>query len=195
MMRESSCGCIAIRRSECMRNVTLFIAMSLDGYIADGNGNVDWLQGQVNGQDDMESYTTFIKDVDTVVMGWNTYHQVRFDLSPDIWMYEDLKSYVITHRQLGDEKNIFFKHQDVGEVVKELREEEGKGIWICGGAGIIQPLIQQHLIDVYHISIIPTILGKGIRLFEQFDKEIPLQLLETRNYNGIVDVIYKEREK
>lgn len=178
-----------------MRNVTLFIAMSLDGYIADGNGNVDWLQGQVNGQDDMESYTTFIKDVDTVVMGWNTYHQVRFDLSPDIWMYEDLKSYVITHRQLDDEKNIFFKHQDVGEVVKELREEEGKGIWICGGAGIIQPLIQQHLIDVYHISIIPTILGKGIRLFEQFDKEIPLQLLETRNYNGIVDVIYKEREK
>lgn len=176
-----------------MRNVTLFIAMSLDGYIADENGHVNWLQGQVNGQDDMESYTTFIKDIDTVVMGWNTYHQVRFDLSPDTWMYEDLKSYVITHRKLEDEKNMFFRHQDVGEVVKELRQEEGKGIWICGGAGIIQPLIQQHLIDVYHISIIPTILGKGIHLFEQFDKEMPLQLVETRNYNGIVDVIYKER--
>ena len=65
-----------------MRKVTLFIAMSLDGYIADRNGSVDWLAGQEPDYDDMESYHEFIKDIDTVVMGWNTYHQVATELSP-----------------------------------------------------------------------------------------------------------------
>lgn len=59
-----------------MRNVTLFIAMSLDGYIAKKDGSVDWLQGQETEQDDMVSYQEFIQDVDTVIMGWNTYHQI-----------------------------------------------------------------------------------------------------------------------
>ena len=59
-----------------MRDVTLFIAMSLDGYAADAEGGVDWLQGQASGRDDMSSYHGFIKGVDTVVMGWNTYHQI-----------------------------------------------------------------------------------------------------------------------
>ena len=58
-----------------MRNVTLFIAMSLDGYIAKKDGSVDWLQGQETEQDDMVSYQEFIQDVDTVIMGWNTFHQ------------------------------------------------------------------------------------------------------------------------
>ena len=52
-----------------MRNVALFIAMSLDGYIAKKDGSVDWLQGQETGQNDMVSYQKFIQDIDTVIMG------------------------------------------------------------------------------------------------------------------------------
>lgn len=59
-----------------MKKVILFIAMSLDGYIADKNGNVDWLQGQGGESEDIDSYSEFIKDVDTVIMGWNTYNQI-----------------------------------------------------------------------------------------------------------------------
>ncbi len=59
-----------------MRKIVLFIAMSLDGYIADRNGNVDWLNGQNEKEETMDVYSDFIKDVDTVVMGWNTYYQV-----------------------------------------------------------------------------------------------------------------------
>ena len=81
-----------------MRDVVLFIAMSLDGYIADKNGGVGWLSGQGDADEPMDSYGTFIKDVDTVVMGWNTYHQVVTELSPGQWVYEGLKTYVITHR-------------------------------------------------------------------------------------------------
>lgn len=83
-----------------MRNVVLFIAMSLDGYIADGNGRVDWLMGQDEDAETADSYMDFVKTIDTVIMGWKTYHQVTTELSPGEWVYENLQSYVITHRGL-----------------------------------------------------------------------------------------------
>ena len=70
-----------------MRDTTLFIAMSLDGYIADKDGKVDWLSGHTPDADDMTSYSEFIKDIDTVVMGYNTYHQIVTELSPGDWPY------------------------------------------------------------------------------------------------------------
>lgn len=176
-----------------MRKVILFIAMSLDGYIAGQNGNINWLNGQDPDGQDMMSYDVFIKDIDTVIMGWNTYHQIVTELSPDRWMYEDLTSYVVTHRQLPDTDHINFVHEDVCQLVKFLRQKSGKDIWICGGAGVIQPLIQKGLIDRYHISIIPTILGDGIRLFEVVDREIKLKLVASQSYHGITDVIYENR--
>ena len=65
-----------------MKKVTVFIAMSLDGYIADSRGGVDWLAGQGNDDDSVDSYSEFVKEIDTVVMGWNTYHQIVTELSP-----------------------------------------------------------------------------------------------------------------
>ena len=58
-----------------MRRVSLFIAMSLDGYIADSNGKVDWLEGQGSNNENIDTYSEFVKDIDTILMGWNTYHQ------------------------------------------------------------------------------------------------------------------------
>lgn len=176
-----------------MRNVSLFIAMSLDGYIAGADGNVDWLQGQESGRDDMTSYYEFSKTIDTVVMGWNTYYQVSAELSPEKWMYDDLKSYVITHREIPDKENIRFVNEDVSTLVKSLTKGTGKDIWICGGASIIQPLIRDNLIDLYYISIIPVILGNGIRLFERADAGLALKLIKSHSYNGITDVIYERR--
>ena len=91
-----------------MRKVVLFIAMSLDGYIADRNGQVDWLKGQDEHAEVLDTYSVFIKDVDTVVMGWNTYHQIKSELSPDEWVYSGLTSYVITHRPLPSSEQIIF---------------------------------------------------------------------------------------
>ena len=59
-----------------MRKIVLFIAMSLDGYIADIDGKVDWLAGQDNDVESDDSYTDFVKTVDTVIMGWTTYRQI-----------------------------------------------------------------------------------------------------------------------
>lgn len=175
-----------------MRKIVLFIAMSLDGYIADKDGNVDWLEGEDKDAETLDSYSSFIKDVDSVIMGWNTYNQIETELSPGDWVYKDLTSYVITHRKEKSTDNIIFTDKDPRELLKELQETDGKNIWICGGANLANQLIEEDLIDEYYTSIIPTILGSGIRLFDA-NREIKLKLVMTKSYNGITDLVYTRR--
>ena len=176
-----------------MRKVTLFIAMSLDGYIADKDGGVDWLNGQEEDGENMDTYSEFIKTIDTIIMGWNTYHQVITELSPEEWVYPEQISYVITHREIPSTERIHFTSESPCDLVKRLREEEGNGIWICGGANIVRQLMETDLIDTLHISVIPTLLGDGVRLFGPLEKEQKLRLVKTQSYNGITDLVYEKR--
>lgn len=176
-----------------MRKISLFIAMSLDGYIADSRGGVDWLAGQENDQENIDVYSDFVKDIDTVLMGWNTYHQIVTELSPDKWVYDDFTTYVVTHNKHTSSDKIYFTGESPAELVKKLREGNGKDVWICGGANLIQQLVREDLIDCYYITVIPTILGSGIRLFEYTKHEIKLRLLSIQSYNGMTDLIYTRR--
>ena len=74
-----------------------------------------------------------------------------------------------------------------------MKEEEGKDIWICGGADIVRQIMEKDLIDIYRISVIPTILGEGVRLFPDKGQEIRLNLEMVRNSNGITELIYRKR--
>ena len=78
-------------------------------------------------------------------------------------------------------------------MIKDLKEENGENIWICGGAGIANQLIKCDLIDVYHITVIPIILGDGIRLFSDENKLINLNLMSTDVTNGMVELVYKRK--
>ncbi len=187
-----------------MKKVVLYIAMSLDGFIADADGNVSWLVGQDEAAETEDTYSEFVRDVDTVVMGWNTYHQIVTELSPEKWVYGDLTSYVITHRSVDHadlDADIRFVQEDPCSLIRRLREEKDdvnteKAIWICGGAAVIQPLVQEDLIDEYDISVIPTVLGSGIRLFKEREREagqIPLWLVRTKITNGIAEMVYRRR--
>lgn len=71
--------------------------------------------------------------------------------------------------------------------------EKGKGIWICGGASIVQQLVKKDLIDRYYITVIPTLLGSGIRLFENAENQIQLKLTDVQAYNSMVELIYVRR--
>lgn len=175
-----------------MKKVSLFIAMSLDGYIADSDGSVNWLTGQGD-DDNIDTYSEFVKDIDTVVMGFNTYHQIVTDLSPDEWVYQEFTTYVVTHNLKPSSDKIYFTNESPVALVKKIREENGKGIWICGGADIIQQLVKEDLIDEYYITVIPTIIGSGIRLFGNSNHEIKLKLIKTQSYNGMVDLVYIRR--
>ena len=176
-----------------MRKISLFIAMSLDGYIADRKGGVDWLKGQGNEDESIDSYSEFVKNIDTILMGWNTYQQIVTELSPKEWVYHDFITYVITHHEHSSSEKIRFVNVDPADLVKRLKEENGKDIWICGGANLVGQLVSEDLIDYYHITVIPTLLGSGIRLFENGRYEIKLKLLHTQSYNGMTELIYTRR--
>lgn len=176
-----------------MRKISLFIAMSLDGYIADSRGGVDWLKGQGCDNENIDAYSEFVKNIDTIIMGWNTYYQVVIELSPQEWVYNDFTTYVITHKEHASSEKIRFVNIDPVDLAQRLKAETGKDIWVCGGANIVQQFVNENLIDCYYITVIPTLLGAGIRLFENGRHEIKLKLLRTQSYNGMTDLIYIRR--
>ena len=183
-----------------MRKTVLYIGMSLDGYIADARGGVGWMTGQNETEkteetaENGDSYERFIKTVDTVLMGWNTYHQVTTELSAGKWVYEGLTTWVITHRteQSAEaaKSPILFTDRSPCDLVKRLKKEEGKNIWICGGADIVRQLMEEDLIDIYHVSILPILLGDGLRLFAAEEKTKKLRLIRMDSANGIAELVY-----
>ena len=173
-----------------MRKVVLYIAMSLDGYIADKDGGVSWLSGDGSKTENASSYDSFVQTVDTVIIGYTTYHQITTELSPDIWPYDDKMSYVITHKKLENKENIVFS-DNLPELITKLKNEDGKDIWICGGAGIVNQLIDLNLIDRFCITVIPTILGNGIKLFSKHNEETKLKFVSSYGYHGMIDLVYE----
>ena len=89
--------------------------------------------------------------------------------------------------------HVIVTSEDICSLVQKIKQESGKDIWICGGQQLITPLIQTNMIDEYYISIMPTILGSGIRLFEESQDEIKLKLVHTQSYNGITELAYARR--
>ncbi len=176
-----------------MKKLILYIAISLDGYIADKNGGVSWLEGDGSDIDNIGSYSDFYSTIDTVILGYKTYNQIVTDLSPERWVYSDKKSYVITHRDIEDTPEVTFTTSNLTDLLCKIRSENGGNIWLCGGATLVKQAMAQGLIDEYVISIIPTILGGGTPLFNDATRQ-DLTLLSTKSYNGIVDLRYGRRK-
>ena len=173
-----------------MRKIVLYIAMSLDGYIADKLGNVSWICGDGSEPKNAGSYDNFIQTVDSVILGYKTYYQIITELSPKAWPYDSKTSYVITHNNLENKENIIFC-DNLYELIKTLKNKNGKDIWICGGSEIVNQLIDFNLIDKFYITIIPTILGDGIKLFKKHKEKINLKFISSQSYNGFVNLIYE----
>ena len=100
-----------------MGQVVLYLAISVDGYLADEQGGVDWLSGDGSEPDAPGSYPAFLDTVDAIVMGWTTYHQLVTELSPDSWPYEGRPCYVVTHRQEEDQEHISFWNGELTAMV------------------------------------------------------------------------------
>ena len=176
-----------------MGKTVLYLAVSVDGYIADEHGGVNWLGGDGSQPDALGSYPAFYETVDTIVMGWTTYHQIVTELSPDCWPYKGRPCYVVTHRQEPDQEGIRFWNEGITDLVDKLNEEREGITWICGGASVAGQLLKEGRIDRLWLSVIPTVLGRGVRLFPNLERELPLKLVGTERYNGIVDLIYEKR--
>ncbi|MGO5065400.1 MULTISPECIES: dihydrofolate reductase family protein [unclassified Clostridium] len=175
------------------RDIILYIATSLDGYIARKNGAIDWLGG--NGDDTTidNGYDNFYSTIDTVVLGRSTYEQIINELSPDKWVYDGKKCYVATSKKCEFDGRAEFISEDITGFIKNIKKHQGKDIWLVGGSKLIDQFIKQDLIDKYIITIIPTILGDGIPLYLNKNPEIKLRLVETNMIDGMVELTYVRR--
>lgn len=172
------------------RKVILYIAMSLDGYIARENGDIDWLNGDGSDPDADFGYDKFYEGIDTVIMGKKTYDQI---LTFGEYPYKDTKGYVFTSKDADPDEYIIFTNENVIDMVKKLKNESGKDIWLIGGAGIIDCFMKEDLVDEYVIAVIPTILGSGIPLFKEGNPEIKLKLEDNKTFNGMAMLYYSRR--
>jgi Dihydrofolate reductase len=171
------------------RKLILYIAMSLDGYIADRQEDLSFLSiVEKEGED--YGYADFVKTTDTIIIGRKSYDKV---LSMGFeYPHTDKKVYIITRTKRPDVGNFQFYNGNLPELVNELKSQGGKHIYCDGGAEIANELLCNHLIDELIISIIPMLLGDGIRLFKDERPNRNLQLLSTKEFEkGLVQLHYK----
>lgn len=173
-----------------MKKIKLYIAASIDGYIARTNGDLDWLTEFPNPNKDDSGYTSFYESVGTVIMGGRTYHSI---LSMDVlWPYQDKESYIITRQASNTEpKHIHFVTDDIINFISKKKQEEGKDIWLVGGGELLSLLLSHNLIDSMIITYIPVLLGSGIPLFPDNSKESVWDVYSCVAFeNGVIQVEY-----
>jgi dihydrofolate reductase len=173
-----------------MTEIILYIASSLDGFIARKDGDVSWLNAyQIEGQD--YGYSEFLSTIDLIVMGSRTYEQLK-SFGP--WPYKEIKTYVLTSRDLPvqDGANVVIYHGSVEDLLARIRDESQKSIWLLGGASVAQSFLKVRAVDVIILSIIPVLLGEGIPLFRGHVADSTLQLIESRLYqNSVAQLHYR----
>ena len=177
------------------RKVILFSAMSLDGFIAKKNGNIDWLFDIPNMDKTDHGYNDFFKTIDTTIIGRKTYDQILRDEGNEAIIYPGKKNYVFSHKKRESTKSVEFISDDIVHFINEMKMRPGKDIWIVGGGQINSILLENNLIDILQLQVFPFLLNNGISLSDCGLDEIKFKLLKTHVYpTGVIDVIY-EREK
>ena len=181
-----------------MPEVILYVASSLDGYIARPDGAVDWLDEvpeQGDGQEDVPAddygYGEFLAGVGVVMMGRVTYEQLlSFDVD---YPYPGTEGYVFSRTRAGgqDENVQFVDGADIPGLISRLKASSDKNIWLVGGGQLVQEFLKLHLIDRIELFILPIILGEGIPLFPPPTPEISLSLVAIRSHgNGMAQLTY-----
>ena len=172
-----------------MRKLYLYIAMSLDGYIARHDGDLGWLSMVEKAGEDY-GYHDFTQTVDTVIMGRKTYDKVLSFGIP--YPHSTRTSYIITRQNRPSEGNIHFYNGSLPDLIARLKSEPGAHIYCDGGAELVTELRKNNLIDEYIISVIPVLLGDGIRLFPDGQAEEKLELVSVKGFDaGLVQVHYR----
>lgn len=178
-----------------MTKASVFIATSLDGFIAREDGGIDWLptpdtDTESGGED--YGYKGFIETIDAIVMGRNSYELV---LTFDQWYYGEMPVFVLTSRGVDIperiSKTVSQMSGDPQEIVQHLAEKGYKHLYVDGGK-TIQGFLNAGLIEEMTITTIPVLLGSGIPLFGPVSQDIKLKHLQTRTFeNGLIQTRYK----
>ena len=183
-------------------HVTIHMAASLDGFIARKDGSVDWLETSdefVDGDEmDPEFVETFLKTIDCYVMGSRTYETaLRFEAQGLGWSYGDKPTFVLSSRKLPrTRETVEFYSGDLTRFVEERLRPRFRSIWFVGGGVVAAECLRLELADEVRYSILPILIGDGIRFFEKLDKDVALHLAEVKAYkSGMVELRYEVRAR
>src|SRR5690606_11280412 len=176
-----------------MGKLSLFIATSLDGYIAKTNDDLNFLK-LVEKQGEDYGYAEFTATIDTLIIGRKTYDYVLKEIGPEHYDNGERDIYVITRTQKADHGNVKFYTGSLSELVSKLKSEKGGNIYCDGGAEVINALLKEDLIDELIISIVPVLLGSGTKLFNDGRDEQLLEFISAKTFDtGLVQLHYKRK--
>lgn len=171
------------------RKVIVYIAASVDGFIAGLDGDLLFLS-KVEKEGEDYGYAAFISTVDTVVVGKNTYDKVLSMGYP--FPHADKEAYIITRTERTTEGTTHFYTGDIAALITTLKKKEGKNIFIDGGAFVVNELLMQGLVDELYLSYIPVLIGSGISLFKQGSSLQNLELQTVKTFDtGLVQLHYR----
>ncbi len=174
---------------------SVFIATSLDGYIADKNGKIDWLNSIPNPENDDMGYIEFYKRIDALIMGRTTFETVLgFDVE---WPYK--KPVFVLSNKLEEipeshKDKAFLVKGTLTEILEQIHKKGFNRLYIDGGT-TIRNFLKEGLIDEMTITIIPILLGGGSYLFTELPQEQKFELIETKTYlNQIIQSHFKRKK-
>lgn len=173
-------------KDQSKHRIILFIAISLDGYIADQQGNVEWLE-QIEGEGD-NGYSNFIEQIDTIFMGRHTYEVIQgFDMP---FPYPDKKCYVFSRSSHPADEYVTYVQQELSSWVPQQLTQAGKHIWLMGGGQLVHEFLQHDWIDEMIITVAPMMLGSGIPLFPAGYPTSSWVLQDNRSYGQLATLHY-----
>lgn len=149
-----------------MKKIKLYIAQTEDGFVAEKDGSVRFLNDLPMDDASAKRYEGFLSSIDVVITASNTYKQIIEELIPDAWPYVGKKTYVFSN-SIKESKydDIFFVSGDVKKELAKIVSTANGDIWLMGGADLIKQFHDNDLIDEYIVTTVPVSLGSGIELF------------------------------
>ena len=181
-------------------HVTIHMAASLDGFIARKDGSVGWMEtvdSFAAGESmDPEFVTAFLKTIDCYVMGSRTYETaLGFEAKGFGWVYGDKPTFVLTTRDLPRTRdNVEFHSGDLARFMNQQLRPKYRSIWVAGGGAVAGECLRLGLADEIRYSILPIVIGDGVRFFDGLDKDVALHLAEVTPYkNGMVELRYETK--
>lgn len=173
-----------------MARIVYYVAASVDGFIADSSGGVDWLP---DGDSSDYRYAEFYAGVEALVMGRRTYEQV---LDFGEWPYPGKPAYVFTQSPPRDAlPEVRFVEGSAVDFYGGIAERHSGTVWLVGGADLADQFRQSGLIDEYQVFVIPIVLGQGIPLFGGPGMPTLLELESARAHaDGVVQLRYRPRD-
>ncbi len=173
----------------------VFIATSLDGYIADRDGGIDWLQQIPNPDQHDMGYKNFMKKVDAIVMGRNTFELVcSFDMD---WPYPVpvfVMSRTLSSIPVGFSDKAELVKGRLSEILESIHQKGYNRLYMDGGQ-TIQSFLQEDLIDEITITTIPILLGGGVSLFSDLPEKLEFELVHSEVWlNEVVQSHYRRKK-